>query len=132
MDIFEILAQLGIALTEQQKADLQQQMEQNYYSREQHTKELKDMQFEHRLEREIGKAKGRSNKAIRAMLDLDMLRESDQQENAICAALEQLKQENSYLFEAEITMPIYASGTGTGTLPRQDAVLRAAFGLTQQ
>lgn len=132
MSIFEMLEKMGVVLTEQQKTELQQQMDQYYYPADKHEQEMNELRFDHRLESAIGKAKGRSNKAIRAMLDVEALRTSEQQEQAIGDALEQLKRENGYLFEAEITVPLYASGTGTGAMPKQDAVLRAAFGLEQR
>ena len=132
MDIFEILEKMGVVLTEQQKIQLQQQMEQHYYPAEKYQQDMAQQQFDYRLENAIGKAKGRSSKAIRAMLDVDALRSSQQPEQDIKAALEQLKRENGYLFEAEVVLPMYAGGTGTGTMPRQDAVLRAAFGLEKR
>ncbi len=53
----------------------------------------------------------------------------------IKAALEQVKQENSYLFETAETPPPYAFGTGTGgsggTTSGLDASIRAAAGLAQ-
>ena len=79
-----------------------------------HQKEMADIAFGHTLEAAITGAKGRNVKAIKALLDLDALKGSKNQEEDIKAALEGLKKESGYLFEAEGTPPPYAAGTGTG------------------
>ena len=60
----------------------------------------------------ITAAKGRNSKAIAALLDMDTLRGSKNQEADIKSALEPLKKDNAYLLEAD-TPPGYAFGTGT-------------------
>lgn len=125
-----ILKNLGVELSEQQKQEVMQQVEKNYCPMEQHQNEMAKMQFEHRLDAAITNAHGRSAKAIRAMLDLDRLQSSEEQENDIAQALDELRQDSGYLFEEEPDIALYASGTGTGTLPGRDAAMRAAFGLT--
>ena len=72
---------------------------------------MAQMAFDHCLDNAIGKAGGRSAKAIRAMLDLDALKASENQPHAMEEALESLKQESGYLFETQ-TPPPYAWGTG--------------------
>ena len=79
-----------------------------------HQKEMADIAFNHTLEAAITGAKGRNAKAIMALLDLDALRGSKNQDEDIKAALEGLKKDSGYLFEAEGTPPPYAAGTGTG------------------
>lgn len=88
------------------------------------------VQFDARLDTAITKARGRSTKAIRALLDLDALRASRDQDRDIGAALEQLAKDSGYLFDTDAVPPPYAGGTGGG-LPAgdPDAALRAAFGL---
>ena len=81
---------------------------------ESHKKEMADRDFRQLLEGAIAGAKGRSTKAITAMLDVEALKGSKNQEADIKAALEGLKKESGYLFEAEGTPPPYAAGTGTG------------------
>ena len=44
---------------------------------------------------------------------------------------EQLCQEQAYLFEGAKPLP-YAPGTGVGSLPSSDTVLRSAFGLARE
>lgn len=77
-----------------------------------HQKELEGVKFQGVLDNAIVAARGRNAKAITAMLDLDALRESEDQQAAINAALEDLKKESGYLFEEEGTPPPYAGGTG--------------------
>lgn len=94
---------------------------------------LDGMAFDGRVKEAITAAKGRNAKAIAALLDTDTLRTSKNQEADIKAALDAIKKDNSYLFEAE-TPPPYASGTGTqstGGRKYSDAenAIRAAAGL---
>lgn len=88
------------------------------------------VRFDAQLDAAISKAKGRSTKAIKAMLDMDSLKASKDQEKDISAALEQLAKDSDYLFESDATPPPYAGGTGSGgPAGSEDAALRAAFGL---
>lgn len=76
-----------------------------------HQKELESVRFHHHLEAAIRTAGGRNPKAITALLELDALQGSENPQEAIAAALEQLKQQESYLFTQQ-TPPPYAWGTG--------------------
>ena len=75
---------------------------------------LADMAFDHALEAAITGAKGKSAKAIRALLDVDALKGSKNQEADIKAALEGLKKDSGYLFDDGKNPPPYSDGTGTG------------------
>ena len=91
--------------------------------------QVEAVRFDAQLDSAIGKAKGRNAKAIKALLDVDALRASKDPDKDISAALEQLEQENGYLFGG-ITPPPYAAGTGAGAPGGEpDEVLRRAFGL---
>ena len=74
---------------------------------------LADMAFDHALEAAITGANGKNTKAIRALLDVDALKSSKNQEADIKAALEAVQRDNSYLFDDGSTPPPYADGTGT-------------------
>lgn len=95
-----------------------------------HQAKLSEMEFDGALKDAITAARGRSVKAVRAMLDVDTLRASKNQAADIKAALEGLKKDSGYLFESDETPPPYAAGTGTGGRPTtgMDAI-RAAAGL---
>ena len=84
---------------------------------EQSGRELADLRFEHLLDAAIGEKKGRSAKAIRAMLDLESLRASEQPEQDIRSALDRLKQDSGYLFETQ-PPAVYAPGAGAGSFQR--------------
>ncbi len=127
--ISEIMEKAGLKLSQQQKEEVERQIGQIYYPLEQHRQELEQLQFDHRLDAAITGAGGRNAKAIRALLDLESLRASQEPEEAIAGALDQLRQDNDYLFMQEQEPPVYAAGTGSAALPGQDAALRAAFGL---
>lgn len=75
-----------------------------------------EMEFNSRMAAAITGAKGRNSKAVMALLDLDTLKGSKNQEADIKAALEGLKKESGYLFEEPQTPPPYAGGTGTHKL----------------
>ena len=82
-----------------------------------HRAKLSELEFDGVLKDAITAAKGRSVKAVRAMLDVDALRASKNRETDIKAALDGLKKDSGYLFEAAETPPPYAAWTGTQPLP---------------
>ena len=96
---------------------------------------LADMAFDHALEAAITGAKGKNAKAIRALLDVDTLKGSKNQEADIKAALEGLKKDSGYLFDDGQIPPPYAGGTGThnqqpkGEPSSLDGALRAKYNL---
>ena len=97
-----------------------------------HETQLADMAFDRALEGAISAANGRSAKAIRALLDVDALKNSKNQEADIKAALEGLQKDSGYLFGSDEVPPRYAAGPGTGAYRGEystDSTLRAAMGL---
>ncbi len=90
---------------------LKQQFDQQV---ETHRREMSDLIFSHNLENAIHSANGRNTKAITALLDIDALKASENQSAALEEALQTLKQECSYLFQAQ-TPPPYARDTGKQT-----------------
>ena len=78
---------------------------------EEHKQQLAQMAFEKTLGEGIAKARGRNARAITALLDVDALKASENQAQAIEAALETLKKDSRYLFDGEVPPP-YARGTG--------------------
>lgn len=81
---------------------------------EAHKQELADRDFRQLLEGAIGAAKGKNAKAITALLDVDALKGSKNQEADIKSALEALQKESGYLFDDGQVAPPYAAGTGKG------------------
>ena len=80
-----------------------------------HQKELDGIKFQVVLDSAITAAKGRNPKAITALLDVEALKGSEDQQKAINAALEDLKKESGYLFDEGGTPPPYSPGAGTQT-----------------
>ena len=78
------------------------------------------VQFDAKVDSAIEKRRGRSPKAIKALLDMDALRGSKNRDQAIDAALDALQQDSGFLFEPAETPPPYAAGTGSGAVSRAD------------
>ena len=128
-------AKAGFADYEQLKQDLEQLQKENEMLRAQdfesaqqavkdweekynqavasHQQALAQAEFDHQLQLAVHNARGRNLKAITALLDVDHLKNCENQQQAISDALEQLKQDSGYLFEMAQTPPPYAQGTGT-------------------
>ena len=88
--------------------------------------------FDNKVDVAIAQARGRSIPAIRALLDIDKLRDSANPDRDIAAALDALKKDSGYLFEST-AVPAMAAGAGSASMLTKssgDAALRAAFGLT--
>ena len=90
------------------------------------------IRFDATLDAEIAKAGGRNAKAVRAVLDMDALRQSKDAERDIASALDACAKEHEYLFR--VNPPLYAAGTGSTPPARDDGnmALRAAFGLSKK
>ena len=88
---------------------------------EDHKAQLADMDFEKRVEGAISTAKGKSAKAIKALLDIPTLKASKNQDADIKTALEALQKESGYLFDTDGgTPPPYSAGAGTGGVGGKD------------
>ena len=79
-----------------------------------HQKEQEEREFSSVLESAITESKGKNNKAIIALLDMDKLRGSKNQEKDIKAALDALRTENGYLFEDNGGNPQFTDPKGSG------------------
>lgn len=86
-----------------------------------HTNELDGIAFQNVLSGEIKSAKGKNEKAITALLDVESLRGSEDRQQAVKAALEALKKDSGYLFDEDRTPPPYARNTGAGNQPPEKA-----------
>lgn len=61
---------------------------------------LADMQFSANLEKAVAGARAKNAKAVMALLDMDALKQSKNQDADIAAALEAVRKDAGYLFEA--------------------------------
>ena len=93
-----------------------------------HQTELANMAFDRALDTAITGAKGRNAKAIKALLDLDALRGSKNQEADIKSALEGLQKYSGYLFDTGDVPPRLAPGTGTNNHHAGDNPFSFNFG----
>lgn len=75
-----------------------------------HAKELSDMEFGSILDSALQSSHARSTKAVKALLDLDALKASKNQQQDIQAAIEKCRTENAYLF-ADTNVPQVLSST---------------------
>lgn len=73
---------------------------------------IAEIEFNGRLSAAITGAKGKNAKAVMALLDLEALKVSKNQEADIKAALEGLQKESGYLFENVQAPPPFAPGAG--------------------
>jgi hypothetical protein len=100
---------------------------------EQYQKELAERDFNALLESQINTFGAKNVKAVKALLDIDTLKESKNQEADIKAAIEECQKENDYLFGATEPINNPVAPTGGGTPPGEDAnlaALKAAMGLS--
>lgn len=100
-----------------------------------HKKQQEEAAFNSKVKDAITGMKGKSDKAIRALLDIDALKDSKNQDEDIKKALEALKKESAYLFDNEGTPPPYSGGSGTGGKPSGEptslaGALRAKYNMT--
>ena len=98
-----------------------------------HNTKLADMEFDGELKDAIAAAKGKSEKAIRALLDIDTLKASKNRAVDIKTALGNLQKDSGFLFETEQVPPPYAPNTGkdpvTGKYDADTAKIMRAAGL---
>ena len=98
----------------------------------QHQQQMAELTFGNALSQAIAQAKGRSEKAITALLDVEALKESEDQPKAIAQALENLKKESGYLFDEAQTPPPYARGTGAPSGAEENSPATLAGALRQK
>jgi hypothetical protein len=77
--------------------------------------QITDMQFNSALEGKISALKPKNIKAVMALLDVDNLKKSKNQDTDITAAIEVLKKDNGYLFEEAKANPRVVTSTQTTT-----------------
>jgi hypothetical protein len=79
-----------------------------------HKRQQEEREFDSVLESAITEAKGKNPKAIKALLDLEGLRSSRNQEKDVKTALDSLRTESSYLFEDNGGKPNFTDPKGSG------------------
>ena len=92
-----------------------------------HQTQLANLAFDRKVEDAITAARGRNAKAIKALLDIDSLRKSKNQDADIKAAMDALQKDSGYLFGEEGNPPPYSPGAGTGGVGGTVDGVTAAF-----
>lgn len=95
---------------------------------------VEEISFSSKLAKALTDAKGKNEKSITALLDLETLKQSKNQDADIAAALAQVKKDADYLFGAAEPAPPYAAGTGTSSVYLSDnmAAIKAAAGISHK
>ena len=118
-DYEDIKAELAKRQQDQSFEEAARDWEEKYHRAvEDHKAQLQQMAFQKVLDEGILKARGRNAKAITALLDVETLKDSENQQQAIEEALTALKQESRYLFDGDVPPP-YARGTGAYSGPQE-------------
>lgn len=90
-----------------------------------HAKELEDIRFQSVLTDRVNSYGPKNQKAVMALLDIEKLRESKNQDADITAALEAIKKENDYLFQTSKPTPRVVAGTATTQVDGTDKKAQA-------
>lgn len=103
---------------------------------EEHQKQIADRDFDDLVKTAITNAKGRNTKAIRALLDIDTLKGSKNQEKDIASAVKNLSEaEDSKFLFGDPDPKVVGTGnpigevTKKGSVDAEEAAVRAAMGL---
>jgi hypothetical protein len=113
------------------KAQIDAMQKENADMKADYEGKIADMQFSALLDAQIGAAAAKNGKAVRALLDMDSLKASKNQEQDIKAAIEAVKKENDFLFEtgAPIKNPMTHANPNPPPGVDGDALYRKIAGL---
>ena len=152
-NIYEILAQYGIAVEEEHRGEFEKQLFASYKTvqevekkdgriaqleqalaekDEKHAMELAEKDFNQMLSSAIVAAKGRNPKAILALLDQQALKQAEDPGREIQKTLEQLQKTDGYLFDTRPTPPPFARGTGAQNPDQKKAPATLAGALQER
>lgn len=90
---------------------------------------LADMEFTTALDSAIGITGARNAKAVKALLDLDALKISKNQQEGIKKALETVRSENDYLFGSDEPIKNPVRDTGNSNVGADNSFMRSVMGL---
>ena len=90
---------------------------------------IADMEFSAVLDSAISSSKARNSKAVKALLDIEALRNSKNQSEDIKTAIEAIKADNDYLFESNepINNPVAPTGTGNPSSVSTEAFAKMGY-----
>ncbi|MCH5297859.1 MAG: phage scaffolding protein [Ruminococcus sp.] len=95
---------------------------------------ISDMEFNSVLDGAITKSGAKNAKAVKALLDLETLKNSKNQAEDITKALEAVKSENDFMFKSDepFQNAVRDTGNGGGFGGNNDDAMRAVMGLPAQ
>lgn len=107
---------------EELTAQLDELKQLNEQTKTDYENKLNEQAFNHKLDNTLTSAKARNTKAVKALLDLDIIKLEDGELKGLNEQLESLQKEHDYLFEQEekpsnspqIVNPGNPQGNGTG------------------
>ena len=90
---------------------------------------IADMEFSAVLDSAISSSKARNAKAVKALLDIEALKNSKNQSEDIKTAIEAIKTDNDYLFESNepINNPVAPTGTGNPSSVSTEAFAKMGY-----
>lgn len=86
---------------EELTAQIEELKNQNETAKVEYEEKLKKQAFEHALERELAGAKVKNVKAVRALLDMEMIKQDGDTLKGLDEQVTKLKESDEYLFESE-------------------------------
>lgn len=94
-------------------------------------KAIAERDFNDKLKTAIASKKGKNAKAIAALLDVEALKASKNQDADIESAIDTCQKDNGYLFDMEEKTPSYAKGTGASNQAGKAPVMTLASALKE-
>lgn len=109
-------------------AQLDELKAQNEQTKNDYETKLNEQAFNHKLDNTLTGAKAKNTKAVKALLDLDIIKHEDGELKGLNEQLETLKSEHDYLFEQEQTgKPSFTTGQHQ-TSGNSDSFVNTLFG----
>lgn len=111
--------------------DLKNQIQEN---ENKYKQDLADRDFNSFIDNGLNEAKARDVRAVKALLDIDLLKNSKNQNEDFKKAVEELKQNKSFLFESNEPIDNVNVGGSQDTPPNdvEDIALRNIFGIKEK
>lgn len=90
---------------------------------------ISDMEFNSVLDAAISESKAKNSKALKALLDVEMLKTSKNQADDIKKAIEKVKEENDFLFESSepIKNPVAPTGNSSAAGITKEAFAKMGY-----
>ena len=112
------------------KADVEKYRVEAEKAKADHENYIKQQEFDKLLETGLSGAKAKNLKAVKALLDIDALKGSQNINDDLTTQLEKIKTDNDYLFDGETVKPTITSQTNNKSVTIDDrSKIREVMGL---